>query len=169
MKINDKIDMLTIIKRLPNDKYRNMQFECKCDCGKIVKRSARTLRNTNFHSCGCKRALTKNIISNCAKAGKARAEKRNIDGINVDMLFSNKNISTNTSGYKGISWSKTANKWHVYVGYKNYRCNLGFYESIDTAYKIRNLAIDAIKQNTFEDFFYELRGFRIEDKLTKIY
>jgi len=160
--------MLTIIKQLPNDKFRNTKFECRCDCGKIVVRSGRTLKAKRFHSCGCTREVTEGILNHCSNAGKARAEKRNIDGINVDMLFSDKNISTNTSGYKGISWSNRVNKWHVYIGYKNYRCNLGYFIDINDAVKIRSLALDAIKNNEFEDFFYNLRGFRLEDRLTKI-
>ena len=76
-----------------------------------------------------------------------------------------KNISTNTSGHKGISWSNSAHKWHVFVGYKSYRCNLAYVEDFDDAIKIRDAAVQAIKDGTFEDFFYDLRGFRIEEKL----
>lgn len=76
-------------------------------------------------------------------------------------------IKTNTSGIQGVSWSRTANRWHVYVGYQNYRANLGFYEDLEDAKKVRELAEEAIKDNRFEDFFYNLRGFRLEDKLQK--
>lgn len=169
MQINDKIDMLTIIRRVPNDKYRNIRFECRCDCGKLVIRSKRTLSTNRFHSCGCTRVLTDEILRHCSDAGRARANKRNVDGINTDMLFRENNISTNTSGQKGISWSKSANKWHVYIGYKNYRCNLGYYVDMKDAIKIRDQALAAVKNNNFEEFFYQLRGFKIEEKLHKIY
>lgn len=168
MNINDKIDMLTIIERLPNDKYRNKIFKCRCDCGNIVIRNGRTLKTSRFHSCGCKRLVTDVMTAHCKIAGKASADKRVVNGINVEMLFNPNNISTNTSGYKGISWCKANNKWHVYVGYKSYRCNLGYYDNIHTASKIRETAIEHIKNDTFEDYFYELRGFRIEDKLQQI-
>lgn len=105
----------------------------------------------------------------CRKAGKARAAKRNIDGMNVDMTFRSGTIKTNTSGIQGVSWAKNMGRWHVYVGYKSYRCNLGYYDTLKDAKYIREMAEKSIKDNTFEDFFYDLRGFRIEDKLQKIY
>jgi len=103
----------------------------------------------------------------CTKAGKARAVARNINGMNVDMTFRPGTIITNTSGIQGVSYERKINKWHVYVGYKSYRCNLGYYKDIEVAKQIRELAEQHIKDDTFEDFFYELRGFRIEDKLQK--
>lgn len=103
----------------------------------------------------------------CTKAGKARAAKRNIDGMNLDMTFRPGTISTNTSTVQGVSWAKNMGKWHVYVGYKSYRCNLGYYNTLKDAKRIRELAELSIKDNTFEDFFYEVRGFRIEERLQK--
>lgn len=103
----------------------------------------------------------------CRKAGKARAIKRNIDGMNLDMTFRCGTIKTNTSGVQGVSWAKNVGRWHVYVGYKSYRCNLGYYDDLNDAKRIRELAELSIKDNTFEDFFYELRGFRIEERLQK--
>lgn len=164
-----KYDMLKAVKFIEK-KRGDFIWECRCDCGKIVNRAQKTLENKkSFHSCGCYEShnLTPGDSARCSKAGKRRAEVRNKDGVNIDMLDNSKNISTNTSGHKGISWSKTANRWHVYVGYKNYRCTLGYFEDFDDAVNIREKAVEAIEDGIFEDFFYDLRGFRIEERIQK--
>lgn len=168
--VGKRFDKLLVINYEGKTNYRTKKWKCKCDCGKECIRTEQALLDKNHkHSCGC--ITNKNLIpgdsSRCSKAGKERAAKRNVNGINVDMLMRNNPISTNTSGIQGVSWSNTAHKWHTYVGYKSYRCNLGYYEDINDAKKIHKMALDTIRLNTFEDFFYELRGFRIEDKLTK--
>ena len=90
--------------------------------------------------------------------GKKSAEKRNKDGVNVDMLFREKPIKTNTSGVQGVSWADNVGKWHVYIGYKGKRANLGYYEDFDLAASIRKQGLNAIKKGSFEDFFEGLRG-----------
>lgn len=168
--VGKRFDMLEVIEFVERTSYSDNVWKCKCDCGKIINRNQKTLEDaTHYHSCGCysKKYLTAGNSERCSKAGKQRAKVRNIDGVNVDMLDNSKNISTNTSGHKGISWSKSAHKWHVFVGYKSYRCNLAYVEDFDDAIKLRDVAVQAIKDGTFEDFFYQLRGFRIEEKIQK--
>lgn len=41
--------------------------------------------------------------------------------------------ANNTSGYKGVSWSKQANKWHAYIKVDQKRINLGFFNDIEEA------------------------------------
>lgn len=52
--IGNKYGNLTVVERVENDKYGNVQWLCKCSCGnnKITKGS--TLRNGHCISCGCK-------------------------------------------------------------------------------------------------------------------
>lgn len=174
MEIGEKFDMLTIkefvdYKIYGGRKYK--QYLCLCDCGNYVNILETTLKNKkHFHSCGCyqKKYLTSGDSKRCSKAGKHR-KNAFVNGSNIQMTFRNGVIKSNSSGVQGVSWSKTAHKWHVYVGYQNYRCNLGFYDDINLAINIRQKAEQAIKDNTFEDFFYELRGFRIEEKLNKLF
>ena len=92
------------------------------------------------------------------KAGRARAQKRNKDGCNVDMLFREKTISTNTSGSQGVSWAENMKKWHCYIGYKNKRANLGYYEDKADAIRIRELGLQAIREGRFEQFYKDIRG-----------
>ena len=159
-----KIDALTLLEHDLKFDKRNKPYiiwKCKCDCGKDITINEKTLLNlSHYHSCGCyeRKYLTAGDVKRTRKAGKARADKRNVDGVNVDMLFRNKTISTNTSGTQGVSWSKTAHKWHVYIGYQNRRATLGYYEDLNEAKKLREKGLQAVKENRFEEFFYEVRG-----------
>lgn len=53
--LDKKFGKLTVIKRVENDKHRNRQFLCICDCEnkteKIIR--ARDLKNGKIKSCGC--------------------------------------------------------------------------------------------------------------------
>ena len=160
----DTIDYLTLLECVNHVKVGHSydyEWKCHCICGNEVVLRERSLRKRDhFHSCGC--YFHKNLrpadTDVLVKAGKARAESRNVDGCNVDMLFRDKVISTNTSGVQGVSWSKNMSKWHVYVGYKSRRATLGYYESLEEAKRVRECAIEAIKQNNFEDYFFKIRG-----------
>ena len=157
----DRLILIKIVDRINYNGHYDYRWLCRCDCGKEVVINEYTLRNKKrVHSCGCydNSFLTPGDVERATKAGKARAEKRNKDGCNVDMLFREKPISTNTSGVQGVSWEKRLNKWHVYIGYKNNRANLGFYEDLKDAVNIRKKGIEAIKEGTFEEFYETLRG-----------
>lgn len=41
--------------------------------------------------------------------------------------------SRNTSGYKGVSWAKHANKWNAQIVVNRKRINLGYYEDVKEA------------------------------------
>lgn len=169
--VGQKFGMLEVIEYVKRNKaHRTNIWRCRCECDNIIDISERSLKDTNtVSSCGCyqKQFLIPGNSELTRKAGKARAAS-NPDGINMAMLNMTDTICTNTSGCTGVSWSTTAHKYHVYVGYKKYRCNLGYIENYDDAVALRQKAVDAIRQRTFEEFFYELRGFRIEEKLNKI-
>lgn len=53
--IGSKFGKLTVIKRVENDKHRNKQFLCLCNCKnkteKVIR--ARDLKNGKIKSCGC--------------------------------------------------------------------------------------------------------------------
>jgi hypothetical protein len=168
--VGKKFDMLTVLEYVCRTNYRVYKYLCRCDCGveKTVTRST-LLNSARFHSCGCQQLkyLIPGSSELCSRAGTARA-KLNPDGVNKAIIFRSGTICTNTSGIQGVSYSKTANKWHVYVGYKCYRCNLGFLENLEDAKALHELALNHIASNTFEEFFYDLRGFKIEDKLIQI-
>ena len=62
-------------------------------------------------------------ICNCEENSQNRAKNKN-----------------NTSGHKGITWSKKDNKWMAYIYYKNRFKNLGLYSNFDDAVATREKA-----------------------------
>lgn len=54
--------------------------------------------------------------------------------------FNHKMYKTNTSGYPGVSWHKKANKWRVRIQIKGKEINLGLFEDLDEAIKVRKEA-----------------------------
>lgn len=44
---------MTILERVENDKYGNMVWKCKCDCGKYTYATTSALRRGSKKSCGC--------------------------------------------------------------------------------------------------------------------
>lgn len=166
---NKKIDMLYVEEMIVQKPYNKRKYRCKCDCGNVCTRLHASLKNEkHIHSCGCyqKENLKPGDTKLCSKAGKHRKDTF-VNGSNVQMTFREGTISTNTSGIQGVSWSNSAHKWHVYVGYQNYRANLGFFEDIKIAIQIRKMAEEAIKNDTFEDFYYVMRGFHLGEKNQK--
>lgn len=133
------IELVSEEKDIKKGRYKRT-YRCECECGNTCLRKESSLKSkkNHIHSCGCYsiKNLTPADKQTLSKAGKIRAEKRNKDGMNVDMLFRKGTIKTNTSGVQGVSYAKNCNKWHVYVGYKNYRCNLGYIEDLEDAKKI---------------------------------
>lgn len=166
--IGQKFGMLTVKELAVAKPYSQKSWLCICDCGNTCIRLETSLkvsqRDGHISSCGClpKQNLTAGDTKRCIKAGLHRKDTF-VNGCNIQMTFREGTISTNSSGTQGISYSKNNNKWHVYIGYKNYRANLGYFEDINDAIKIRKLAEEAIKNNTFEDFYFELRGKSITD------
>ena len=41
--------------------------------------------------------------------------------------------ANNTSGFRGVSWNKGANKWHAYIKVKGKRIHLGLFETAEEA------------------------------------
>lgn len=158
-----------VVKELVVKKpYSKRSWLCECDCGNTCTRLESTLlagkRDGRVSSCGCfmKSYLIPGNSEKCRNAGTHRKDSF-VNGSNVQMTFREGTIKGNTSGVQGVSWSKTAKKWHVYVGYQNRRATLGFYEDIEDAKKIRALAEEAIKNNTLEDFYFQVRGKSLQD------
>lgn len=52
--------------------------------------------------------------------------------------FNSRMTKRNTSGKRGISWSKAAQKWHAYIDANKKRIHLGLYNSIEDASTARD-------------------------------
>lgn len=168
-----RFGMLVVKELVVPKPYMKKSWLCKCDCGNECVRLEATLKAAKKHgrtsNCGCitKQNLTVGDSKRCSKAGLHRKDAF-VKGCNVQMTFRDGTISTNTSGVQGVSWEKRTHKWHVYIGYQNYRANLGYYEDLEDAKKIRELAEEALKKDIFEEFYYQVRGKKLNEQ-TKQY
>ena len=57
-------------------------------------------------------------------------------------------FKNNTSGYKGVSWSKVMNKWESYIWNDNKKIKLGYFDSITRANSVRKNAEIGIWKTT---------------------
>lgn len=62
--VGQTFDYLTVIKENGRTKSREVIWQCKCQCGNIVNKSAGYLRRNTFHSCGCMRGIHNNMAKN---------------------------------------------------------------------------------------------------------
>lgn len=149
--------------------YKKKSYTCLCDCGKVCTRLEsslkRAMKSGTECSCGCTyiKYLVPGDSERCKKAGLHRQDSF-VNGCNLQMTFREGVIKTNTSGRQGISWSKSAHKWHVYIGYKNKRVNLCFVEDFNDACRLRDQAEKVIRNNKFEEFYYDLKGFHLGEE-----
>jgi len=107
-------------------------WECRCDCGAICYKATDRLTNSETSMC-----------SDCG--GKYAAEKMRegagfIDGTQISRITSNKPISTNTSGCRGVYWDKNSGKWRARLRFRGKFYNLGTYANFDDAVKARRKA-----------------------------
>lgn len=64
-----------------------------------------------------------------------RLGSQRINMLNAGML------KNNTSGFKGVSWHKTAKKWEAYTHYHNKKIGLGLFKNKRDAIEIREQTI----------------------------
>jgi hypothetical protein len=76
--------------------------------------------------------INRNKLDN--RRANLRIADKSINAINSGLR------NTNTSGYKGISWSKRGKKWEVYIGKDNIRIRLGLFRKIQEAIQVRKQA-----------------------------
>lgn len=72
-------------------------------------------------------------------------------GTHQENMMNKKLYKSNTSGVPGINWSKSHNKWHVRIQFKGKRIDLGYYDDLDMAKRVRE---DAEKLY-FQDYRYK--------------
>lgn len=100
--IGHKIHMLTIVRPLEKrSESGKVQYECKCDCGKVVPREISRVVKGGIKSCGCSKALVRNpydaseLVNTSFKHGMCRTSV-----YRSWRSMINRCTNTNTKGWK---------------------------------------------------------------------
>ena len=128
----------TAIKQL--EKHSDSYFWlCKCSCGKEFVVLAKNFPKVK--SCGCAqtRARKKNIQ-------KAQETFLNgcVENSSVYCIKPKKMLKNNTSGVRGITYDRTAQKWQAQIVFKGKTYKLGRYIDKEDAIKARKMAEEAM-------------------------
>ena len=119
-------------KRAPRGSRTVPLWECRCECGNITYKATDTLTNPDLSMC-----------SDCAgkyAASKMRANAGYVDGTQISRIKSDKLISSNTSGARGVYFDKNTGKWRARLRFKGKIYNFGTYSMFEDAVKARKAA-----------------------------
>lgn len=141
------------------DDRGNVYWNVKCDCGTEKVLHTGDLRKRE--SCGCitrERMKEKSATYQTYEKQKENAmktcEKTIRDGCNYS-LINGRMFKNNTSGHKGVFWDKNA--WRAVVGYKKKYYYLLRDKDINNCIAIREEAVKAINEGTFEEFYASIK------------
>lgn len=140
-----KFNRLTVIGLGERNSCGQIQWKCKCDCGKIVLATTTYLKTGHTKSCGC---LSKENASNRLKDTKfikdrEKYRKENFlkNGTNLALIKNTDKIrKNNTSGYTGVTYNNKNKTWRANIFFKGKKINLGSFKNIEDAIKARKEA-----------------------------
>lgn len=127
-----KFGKLTVLKRI--GKYnKSVKWLCLCDCGNEKEVTGGSLTQGTTTSCGCFRSELSKTIVGSIKESFIR------EGTDITQLDRRVN-KNNTSGHKGVAWSKSNKKWRSSIMFKRKQIHLGYFEKIEDAIHARKRA-----------------------------
>lgn len=109
----------------------SIRWLCRCECGEYITVSSNKLRMGHTRSCGCKSFSMSN------------AAKTYIDGTCVEILFSEKLRTNNTSGHTGVA--RKRKKWQAYMTYGGTMRSLGVFPTKEEAIEAREKAETSVR------------------------
>lgn len=109
---------------------------CRCDCGAITYKATDTLTNSSVSMCN-------DCVGKYARA-KMRERAGYVDGTQISRLKSDKLISTNTSGCRGVTLDKKTGLWRARLTFKGKIMSFGSYADFEDAVEARKAAEKAI-------------------------
>lgn len=138
MKGGDKFEKLTVIA------IDGLYAVCECECGnrKRIRKSSLTDKKQPTRSCGCiqRQIAQKTGIKTISGNSKKQIERNVLYNTNFQVITSEKIPLNNTSGVKGVSWSKSRQLWEAYIQVHGKRIYLGRYADFTEAVKVRKEA-----------------------------
>ena len=131
--VGKRFGMLTVMSYVGKENGFHL-WRCRCDCGKEVDVRQSNLQNGWTKSCGCLRDPGKNL--------------HYTDGTCLEMLRPEVTYKTNTSGVKGVYFSRKRGKWIAQIMFRQKCYYLGGYDQIEDAAEARAEA----EKNIFGNF-----------------
>lgn len=150
--VGKRFGMLTVLSYARKEKGFHL-WHCRCDCGNEVDVRQSNLQNGWTKSCGCQRDPQKNL--------------HYANGTCLEMLRSDVVYKTNTSGVKGVYYSKKRDKWIAQIMFQQKCYYLGGYDRIEDAAEARAEAEEKIFGDFlrwYHDEFPETRDKRMKKK-----
>lgn len=137
---------LKVIERTDEKKHNYYIYKCLCvPCNKDVFVRSDMLRNGDVESCGC-------IHDELFQKNVKKAYKNNFkDGTSISKLKSTKLQKNNTSGVQGVTWHKKSGKWQVRISFKGKAYQLGYYDDLERAKEVREIAKKEFHTNYLEN------------------
>lgn len=138
---NQRFGRLTVL-----DKYikftnarnrKERKWLCRCDCGTEKYILERSLLYGNMSSCGCQKKEHDDMMQDFLTR---------IDGTSIDMIKSKKIPANNTSGVKGVGFSR--GKWFAKIVFQKKQYHLGKYDTFEEAEKARKDAEELLFDGT---------------------
>lgn len=117
---------LTAIRPLEERRHRNVVWECLCDCGNYKKATQPCLAQGHTSSCGC--------IAVGSKLGI------HAEGTVATRIAKNPLNKNNRTGITGVSYITTVGQYEARLTFKGIRYNLGRYNTLEEATKVRKQA-----------------------------
>lgn len=123
------------------DKKGYLIWHCRCECGNEVDISYNALLYTDIRSCGCQR---KEHIK------KLSGYLNRVDGTSMDMLLSKKVAKNNTTGYRGVYFSR--GKYIAKIVIQKKQFLLGTFETLPEAAQARQTAERLLKDQILPSY-----------------
>nr|DAX03324.1 MAG TPA: hypothetical protein [Bacteriophage sp.] len=108
--IGKTINGITLLEKTNRRNGNMIVWKCKCYCGNIFYAAGCKIKSGEISSCGC---LKNPTVSEEIRrlAFSSYSEKYLKDGTNLSVILSNKMLSTNSSGVKGVFYDKSKKRW----------------------------------------------------------
>lgn len=127
------INNIELIETTDDRKGTSVVWKCKCFCGNIFYTTLSDIKRGKIKSCGCTKI--KYTPENLEKANKTFRENFLVENTSL-LAISNKMLSTNTSGVKGVYWNKSKQKWTASLIFQK-KCYRKYFSTKEEATKCR--------------------------------
>lgn len=145
-----KIGRLTVLRKT-EERYGEhlVIWECRCECGNIIKVNSASLIKKDTRSCGC--LQKENGIKAALNIQDVLKKEFLKEGTSL-CLLNQKLSKRNKSGVKGVFWNTRRKVWQAYIGFQNKKIDLGNFKTLEEAAQARKEAEEKYFQPILEKY-----------------